>query len=62
LKRLGDEMFVKVRQRRVQLAQYVRRILISVRISPVIPGAGAENAPFGFLAQDRSVADVPVTV
>src|SRR5215472_12071995 len=62
LESLFDEMLVEVRERRVELRNRVRGILITIRIRPVVPGADAENTPFHFLRQSRLVPSVPVTV
>ena len=53
LERLSDEMLVEVAERRILLGEDVGRELIAIGVGPVIPGAGAENAPFGFLAHDQ---------
>ena len=44
------KMFVEVRERRIQLRQDIGWILITVCVGPVIPGASAEDTPFGFVA------------
>src|SRR5215469_8679776 len=60
--RLRNEMLVEVGERRIQLRDEVGLILVTVGVSPVVPQAGAENAPFHVLAQNERVTRVAVSV
>src|SRR5579863_3951827 len=55
-------MLVEVAKRRVSPGAHIRRKLVAVGVGPVVPSPGAEDAPMRFLAQNRGVADVAITV
>ena len=62
LEGLSNEMLVEVRQRGIDLRKNIGRILIAIRVSPVVPCAGAEYAVFRLPAEDRGIARVPIAV